>query len=295
MYKKTRVAIFGATGMLGHKIWQIFKDKYETWAVARAKYHVYDTYGIFDPNRFVEDVDVFNFDSVIEVFSRLHPEVVINCIGIIKQSPLSHDPIVSITVNSLFPHRLYSICQATSARLIHISTDCVFSGQKGMYKEEDPSDAEDLYGRTKYLGEVSGPGCLTLRTSIIGRELKTSYGLVEWFLNNKDGKVRGFTNAYFSGLTTLALAKLLEDIINKHPQLEGLYHISSYPISKFELLSLLKNRFKVNIEIEPYPYPQINRSLDGTRFKNETGFVCSSWEDMIDEMANDAIIYNFWR
>lgn len=290
-----RVVILGATGMLGHKLWQVYRDRFDTWAVARASYGEYARYGLFDPDRFMGGVDVFDFDSVVRAFAALRPEAVINCIGIIKQLPTAKDPIVSLTVNSLSPHRLAALCQASGARLIHISTDCVFSGRKGMYTEEDASDAEDLYGRTKFLGEVGGPGCLTLRTSVIGRELRTSSGLVEWFLSNRGGKVRGYTRAIYSGFTTLALARIIADILEKHPQLQGVYQVSSEPINKYELLCLLRDAFKLNVEIEPYPDVQIDRSLDSSRFRKETGFRPQTWAEMVQEMASDPTPYEQWR
>src|SRR5207253_2340396 len=155
------------------------------------------------------------------------------------------DPVVCLSINSLFPHRLARLCHAAKARLIHVSTDCVFSGRKGNYTEADQPDAEDLYGRSKLLGEVQGPGCLTLRTSIIGRELDTRQGLVEWFLSNQGRKVKGYRRAIFSGLTTDALSELIGRIILNHPDLEGLWHVASAPINKFELISLVRDVFKV--------------------------------------------------
>jgi dTDP-4-dehydrorhamnose reductase len=290
-----RVVVLGATGMLGHKLWQVCRDRFDTWAVGRTTCGEYARYGLFDPDHFMGGVDVFDFDSIVRAFAVLRPKVVVNCIGIVKQLPTAKDPVASLTVNSLFPHRLAALCQATGARLIHISTDCVFSGKKGMYTEEDIPDAGDLYGRTKYLGEVGGPGCLTLRTSIIGRELRTSNGLVEWFLSNRGGKVRGYTRAIFSGLTTLALARVIANVMEQHPQLQGIYHVSSEPISKYELLCLLREAFRVEVEIEPYPAVQVDRSLDSSRFREATGFIPQTWSEMIQELASDPTPYDQWR
>jgi len=164
-----------------------------------------------------------------------------------------------------------------------------------MYAEDDVSDAEDFYGRTKFLGEIDGPGCLTLRTSLIGRELCSSHGLVEWFLANRGGKVHGYSRAIFSGFTTLVTTRIIGDIIEHHPSLSGIYHVSSDPINKNDLLCLLRDTFGVQIEIELESDVQIDRSLDGKKFQRDTGFVPPSWPEMIQEMADDPTPYEQWR
>ena len=290
-----KVLILGAGGMLGHKLWQTYRDKYEVWGTVRSSYHRYAPLNLFDPKRLLEGVDATNLDTVISALGATTPDVVINCIGILKQLPTAKDPIVSLSINSLFPHRLANLCQSARARLIHISTDCVFSGRKGMYAEDDASDAEDLYGRTKYLGEVSGLGCLTLRTSIIGRELATASGLVEWFLGNQGSKVRGYTQAIYSGFSTLALARIIADVLENHPGLTGLYHVSSDPISKYDLLCLIRRAVNLPIEIEPFEEIRIDRSLDSTRFRQATGFTPPSWPEMVTRMIDDFAPYEQWR
>ena len=165
------------------------------------------------------------------------------------------------------------ICRAANARLIHLSTDCVFSGRKGNYVEEDPSDAEDIYGKTKYLGEVAGTGCLTLRTSMIGRELSGCHGLLEWFLSQQGKTIRGFRRAIFSGFTTRALSETIVSIIADHPQLDGIWHLAAEPISKFELLTLVKEKGGASGSIEPDDSFSCDRSLNGMRFRKATSFV----------------------
>jgi len=290
-----KVLILGATGMLGHKLWQVHRGRFETWAAMRSSYQEYARYGLFDPKRVLEGVDASDFYAVVRAFETVQPNVVINAIGVIKQLPAAKDPIVTLTVNSLFPHRLAKLCQATSARLVHIGTDCVFSGRKGMYTEDDVPDPVDLYDRSKLLGEVGGPACLTVRTSFIGRELETRYGLVEWFLNNQDRCVRGYTNAIFAGFTTMTIANVIAEVVERQPDLSGVYHISSDPISKFQLLCLLRDAFHVPIEIEPFPSVNTDRSLDSSRFRAETGFVPPSWQQMVEEMVADPTPYEKWR
>jgi len=289
------ILILGGSGMLGHKLWLSYQERFETWATIRSSIISYDRFGIFNSERILLDVDANQMDSVERALVFVNPDVVINCIGIIKQLPTAHDPIVSLSINSLFPHHLARLCQAAGARLIHIGTDCVFSGRKGGYTEKDVSDAEDMYGRSKYLGEVNGANCLTLRTSIIGRELETQSGLVEWFLSNQGGKVSGYTNAFYSGFTTLALADIIANVIEEHPELSGLYHVSSDPISKYDLLVLLRDIYGVNIEIEPYEEFRIDRTLNSGRFWTAVKSVPPSWPKMVREMFEDPTAYAKWR
>ncbi len=290
-----RVLILGASGMVGHKLWQVFRDGFDTWATVRSSYQDCARYGLFDSSRLLGSVDAFDFDTVVRAFETVQPDVVINAIGIIKQLPEVKDPIISITVNSVFPHRLARLCQSAGTRLIHISTDCVFSGRKGMYTEDDTPDADDFYGRSKLLGEVTGSNCLTLRTSMIGRELDTRYGLIEWFLSNRNRSVRGYSNAIFSGFPTVIFAKIIAEVIDRHPDLSGVYHVSSEPISKYHLLCLLRDTFQVSIEIEPFHDVCIDRSLDSSRFRAATGFVPPAWSEMVQTIVSDPTPYDAWR
>lgn len=237
------------------------------------------------------DVLAENFDSVVSALASTQPDVIINCIGIIKQQPSAKSPVPIISINALFPHRLAMLCKAIDARLIHISTDCVFSGRKGNYTEDDIPDPEDLYGRTKLLGEVTYPGCLTIRTSIIGRELYSKLGLIEWFMSQRGGNVQGFDGAVYTGFTTQTMAGIIGDIIEKHPDLSGLWHVSSNPISKYELLKLVNHEFKLGIKIEKDTKFSCDRSLDSTRFRSATGFIPPTWEEMIAQMAADPTPY----
>jgi dTDP-4-dehydrorhamnose reductase len=293
-----RVLILGAAGMFGHKLWQVLRDcraPFDTWASVRGRVADYERYTLFDQSHLLGGVEADNFDSVIRAFATVRPEVVINCIGVIKQLPTAKNPTVSLKINALFPHQLATLCQTCGARLFHMSTDCVFSGRKGCYSEDDVADADDLYGRTKYLGEVGEAGCLTLRTSIIGRELSTTSGLVEWFLSNRGHTVRGYSKAIFSGFTTLALAQIIIALITDHPGLSGLYHVASEPINKYDLLCLIRDTLALPIEIEPDGAVQIDRSLDGARFREATGLQSPLWQDMIRAMAADPTPYDTWR
>jgi dTDP-4-dehydrorhamnose reductase len=287
--------ILGATGMLGHKLVQILSERFDTWAAVRGGPAALERYGLIDESRVIPGVDAMDPDSLVRAIARACPDVVLNAAGVIKQLPQANDPTVTVGVNALFPHRLAALCDAAGARLIHVSTDCVFSGRKGVYRESDPADAEDLYGRSKLLGEVDRAPHLTVRTSIIGRELASANGLVEWFLGNTGKRVHGYRNAIYSGLTTLEFARLASEIIDKHSHLDGIYHVSSVPISKYELLELLRNVFGVAIEVEPFDDEWSDRSLDSTRFREATGYIAPDWNQLIAEMASDAEPYKRWR
>lgn len=289
-----RVLILGAAGMLGHKLVQHFRDHYDLYATVRGSPASLAKYDFYALDHIIGGVDVFNFDTVIAALAQARPQVVINCVGVIKQLAAANDPVISLTVNALFPHRLAVLCSAVGARLIHISTDCVFNGRRGMYTEADPSDAEDLYGRTKYLGEVGAPH-LTLRTSIIGRELNTCSGLVEWFLSNHGGAVKGYQKAIYSGFTTPVLAQIMQTVIDDFPQLSGVYQVASAPISKYDLLLLLRTAFDVQIDITPETTVAIDRSLDSTRFRAATDYPVPSWPEMVIALAQDQTPYARWK
>jgi dTDP-4-dehydrorhamnose reductase len=280
--------------MLGHKLVQTLRRDFDVWTTVRGAASGYAHYEFFDLDKVVPGVDVLNFDTVVNSVAMVHPQVVVNCVGIIKQLAAANDPIVSLTVNSLFSHRMHRLCRACGARLIHFSTDCVFSGRKGMYTEADVSDASDMYGRTKFLGETSGAGAVTLRTSIIGRELRTAGGLVEWFLAQR-GRVEGYTRAIYSGFTTLAMARIVRSVLIGPPELSGTIQVSSEPINKYDLLMLIRRAFNVNVDIVPTNHVQVDRSLDSTRFRDTFKFTPPSWPAMIDEMAADPTPYDVWR
>ena len=293
---KEKVLILGITGMLGHQLFNRLSanGKFSVFGSARS---IRGIEPCFDPdhrNRIFQNVDAVSPESFRKLFADIRPDVVINCIGIIKQLPAANDPLTAIGINSLFPHQVAHLCKEYKCRLIHVSTDCVFSGKKGNYSEHDPSDAEDLYGRTKYLGEVSYPHSITLRTSIIGHELKGKYGLIEWFLA-QDKKIRGYRRAIFSGFPTIELARIISDVVIPDDTLNGLYHVSSEPISKFDLLTIVAGTYRKNIEIEPYDGVCENRSLDSSAFRNKTGYEPPSWEKLIDNMYRDYINCRCYR
>ncbi len=281
--------------MLGHKAYQVFDPLFETWTTVRSSKERIAGLPFFNLARVIENVNADDIGSVGRAVNKVAPDVVLNCIGIVKQLREAENPSKTIAINALFPHLLFELCEQSGIRLISISTDCVYSGEKGNYVEEDQSDAHDLYGRTKLLGEVVEKNSLTLRTSMIGRELERGVGLVEWLLSQKGGRVQGYKHAIFSGFTTSALARILADIINDHPGLAGLYHVSSDPISKFDLLCLMRDVMRLDIEVEPHEEFLCDRSLNSSKFRNLTGFRPPTWEVMIEELALETPYYETWR
>ena len=290
-----RILVLGGSGMLGHKLCQVASERLEVAATVRETRPTAEALGLSKQVRMIGGVEATDLASVERPVASARPDVVVNCIGIVKQSPLAQDPGASISVNALFPHQLARLCRKSGSRLIHLSTDCVFSGRKGLYVESDVSDAEDLYGRSKFLGEVGESHCITLRTSMIGRELHGANGLVEWFLSQKGKNVRGFRRSIFSGFTTTVLSRIILDVVIPHPELSGVWHVAADPISKHDLLCLINDVYDLGVAIEPDDSVVCDRSLDGSRFASKTEFVAPPWRAMIEEMAQDPTPYEHLR
>lgn len=280
-----KVMILGVTGMLGNAMFRVLSESADLAVYGTARNN--STHQHFSDNlsgRIIVGTDVENNDSLVRIFAAVRPDVVVNCVGLVKQLADANNPLQAVPINTLLPHRLAALCLATGARLVHISTDCVFSGAKGSYLETDFPDAYDLYGRSKLLGEVDYPHAITLRTSIIGHELSGHRSLVNWFLAQQ-GAVKGFTRAIFSGLPTVELATVVRDVVLPRKELHGLYHISAKPINKFDLLKMLAKAYGKNIEINPSEELVIDRSLNSDRFKEATGYAPPEWPTLVQRMC----------
>ena len=282
-----KILVLGVTGMLGSAVFKRLSgsDQLQVFGTARS-----GSSRKFFPqelaSNLIVNVDVLDNDTLTSVFVTLQPDVVINCVGLIKQLSDSKDPLSALPINSMFPHRLAKLCSLSKSRLIHIGTDCVFSGRKGMYIETDVSDAEDLYGKSKYIGELPDLAhAITLRTSIIGHELASNIALIDWFLSQQSN-VQGFTNAIFSGLPTVELADVIMNCVIPNEYLSGLYHVSVEPIDKYNLLKLTSEIYTKKIEIIPNEQMCIDRSLNSTRFREATGYFPPSWPELILKMKN---------
>ena len=266
----------------------------DAFCTVRGPARDYASLGWFDARRMIEGVDVLSDAALGRAMSMAKPDVVVNAAGIVKQRRDGENAANTIAVNSLLPHRLADRCAAAGARLIQISTDCVFSGTKGSYTESDVPDARDLYGRSKLLGEVDRDGCLTVRTSMVGREIRASRGLLEWFFSHRGETVPGFTRARFSGLTTLELSRLIADIVQRNPELQGVWHVAGDPISKYDLLGIVNDAFGLGSALQPDDSFFCDRTLDASRFTNATGYRPPTWQAMVAELAADPTPYDAW-
>jgi dTDP-4-dehydrorhamnose reductase len=290
-----KILIFGGSGMLGHKLVQHLSPRFDVRFTLHHQFAPLERFGIFEPTAAIEHVDAADPTAIRKAIEIAEPDVVINAVGLIKQLPSSGDVISTLTLNSIFPHRLAEFAAEFRFRLITISTDCVFDGSTGGYAEADEPNAHDLYGKSKNLGEVTQKGCLTLRTSIIGRELTSAHSLVDWFLSNRGKTLKGYARAIYSGFPTVIFAGIIGDLVDRYKDLSGLYHVSSEPIDKYRLLCLFKDKFGVGIDIEPDEDFVIDRSLNSDKFRNATGFRPMAWDEMIAAMADDPTPYDKWK
>lgn len=280
---KTKVLVIGASGMLGSSIFRFLSEaeNIEIYGTVRdssaIKFFPVNLHPLL-----ISGIEA-NEAGLLSAFLLVKPEVVVNCIGIVKQNPDSNHHLLSLEINATLPHRLAKYCKMIGAKLIHFSTDCVFSGKKGRYNESDVPDAYDLYGRTKLLGEVDYDNSITLRTSLIGHELRSAKSLIDWFLS-QSGEVKGYKEAVFSGLPTIEIARVLKDYVLPNQNLTGMYHLSVDPINKFDLLNLVATEYGKDIKILPDEKLVIDRSLDSQRFRSATGFKPRPWPELIKEM-----------
>jgi dTDP-4-dehydrorhamnose reductase len=279
-----KVLVFGASGMIGSAMFRVLSEKKEWEVRGTLRYNALKR---FFPEtlagKLIPDVHVEKHDTLVRVFAQVQPDVVINCVGLTKHHSEADDPLLSIPLNALLPHRLADLCAATGSRLIHVSTDCVFSGTRGGYVEDDAPDAVDVYGKSKYLGEVGYPHAITLRTSTIGHELQSAYGLLEWFLSQQ-GSCNGYSRAIFSGLPNVVFAHVVRDVVIARPELYGLYHVGAQPIGKYDLLQLIARTYNKSINIVKDDKFVIDRSLNSQLFHKATGYIAPDWAELIDSM-----------
>jgi dTDP-4-dehydrorhamnose reductase len=280
-----RVLVLGISGMLGHMVFQELHGSghHDVWGTLRSG----SLLSHFETNRHRRiryNIDALDIDALTKVLAEVRPDVVVNCVGLIKQIAGAEDALTALPINAMLPHRLVALCKVAAARLIHISTDCVFSGSRGNYREDDVSDAYDLYGKSKHIGEICDVAhAITLRTSIIGHELSSQRALVDWFLS-QEGSVKGYRHAIFSGLPTVELSRVIRDIVIPRSDLCGLYHVSAAPVAKYDLLRLIAAQYGKAIRIDPDDEITINRSLDSSRFQAATGYIAPAWQTLVAAM-----------
>ena len=282
-----RILVLGATGMLGASLFRGLSgsEKWKVTGTVRKRSTAWQVIDSVPDAKIIDGVDAFDFESIDRAIRATGPSVVINCIGVVKQLEEHFQSEVSIEINSLFPRKLARACSDVGARLIHFSTDCVFSGQKRNYVETDVMDASDLYGRSKALGEIDSPPHLTLRTSIIGHETNTAHSLIDWYLSQTN-VVKGYRGAIFSGIPTVVISQLLNDFI-LDSTLSGIFHLSAKPISKFDLLSLVKRVYEKGPPIMPCDEYKVDKSLNSDKLKAELGLQVDDWPSLVNSMHDE--------
>lgn len=291
------IMILGGGGMLGHKLFQLLASRFDQVActVRAPRESRLARLPLFADRDVTWGVDARDWDTLAALLRARRPDVIVNALGIIKQRAESRNAIPSIQINALLPHQLAALVPEWGGRLIHVSSDCVFSGNGTCYRETDPADADDLYGRSKRLGEVTDSrSALTLRTSMIGRELTTHHSLLDWFLAQNHGTVTGYERVIYGGSTTNELARVIGDVIADHPALHGLYHVASPPIAKHDLLHLIASAYSMDVRITPAAEPVSDRSLDGRAFQAATGYVSPAWPQLVAGLAADPTPYPEW-
>lgn len=279
-----KILVIGASGMIGSTVLRVLSEQ-KDWQVS-GSVRAASVRRFFSPAigaRLCPGIDVEKQDDLVRIMNQIRPDVVVNCAGLTKHKPEAENPLNAVPINTLLPHRLAGLCQLVGARMIHVSTDCVFSGAKGGYTETDFADARDVYGKSKALGEVDYAHTITLRTSTIGHELQSNYGLLDWFLSQA-GQCPGYTRAVFSGLPTVIFAQVVRDVVIPHPELSGLYHVAAKPIAKYDLLQLIARVYGKTIDIVPDGQVVIDRSLAAKRFQAATGYVAPEWPELIQLM-----------
>ncbi|MDM4767529.1 SDR family oxidoreductase [Pelomonas sp. SE-A7] len=284
-----RLLVLGANGMLGNAVlrWFAQDPQYRVFGSVRKLATVETLQSRLPQVTFVADVEGEQLSSLRRLFTEVRPDLVINCIGVVKQLAGAEDPAIAIPINALLPHRLARLCLASGARLIHIGTDCVFSGARGSYTEDDVPDASDLYGRSKLMGEVDYPNAITLRTSIIGHELNTGHGLVGWFLSQQ-GPVKGFSKAIFSALPTVELARVIQEHVIPRPELHGTYHVGAETISKYDLLEIVAREYGRTNKLQSDAELVMDRSLNAERFNAISGYRPPAWSELVRRMREFA-------
>ena len=284
MSRSVDILVLGASGMLGNAVLRYFVENGDFSVAGTVRSEAARALlPELCRGSVITGIDVVEDGGLAGLFEQVRPDVVINCVGLIKQHGAAGDVLLAAPLNALFPHRLARLAAAHGARVIHMSTDCVFSGARGAYVEGDLPDATDVYGRTKLLGELDYPNALTLRTSIIGHELSGAHGLIGWFLA-QEGAVQGYRRAIFSGLPTVEVARVIHRHVLDRPGLVGVYHLSGEPIDKFSLLRLVAQVYGKPIAITPDDTLVIDRSLNSARFRAETGYVAPDWPALVRAM-----------
>ena len=283
-----KVCVLGAGGLLGHMLIRVLGATLDVYGTTRESRSDSSPLARFLPqDKWIDNIDASKFDSINKVFGTTNFDTVINCIGLIKQRNAQTTEHEMMLINAEFPHHLAQVANHQGARVIHISTDCVFSGDKGNYVETDTPDPVDVYGKSKLFGELNDVKNLTLRSSHIGRELTIRKSFIEWLLSQKSGHVEGYGHAIYSGLTSQELARLISELLNAKKGITGMFHVSSQPISKLEIINKLNELLNLEIDVTSDSKVQINRSLNSDKFRLATNLIPNNWDKMLSDFCKD--------
>ena len=278
-----KILVLGGTGLIGNRLVRHLRENADVYASTRTdRGQIPVLEHILDPNKWIFRFNATDFQLLESEIGRLRPKVIVNCLGIVKQHISASDTETTILLNSALPNRLSSLAVKYEFKLIHLSTDCVFSGNTGNYIESATPDPVDLYGRSKTLGELNNSQDLTLRTSFVGREIKSFTNLFEWVRKNQNTKIVGYKKAIYSGLTTQVTSEIIERLIFDFSTLTGLWHLASEPISKFDLIQKLSDSLNLRLDIEVDEEFICDRSLNPGALTAMTGVVAPDWPTMLE-------------
>lgn len=287
-----RILILGISGLIGHKLFQELSEDFEVFGTLHKSKRQYGDIHLFSGQNAIENINVSEFEILKGVLYAINPDVILNCVGITKRKSEINDACKVLTINSVFPHRLANWAEINQKRVIHFSTDCVFNGEIGNYKETSLTNAEDVYGKTKALGEIDYKHTLTIRSSFIGQELFEKTELLDWFLSQNGNQIKGFRKTLYSGVSTIIMARVVKNIILNYPNLFGLYQLApEKPISKYDLLCIAKEAFNVNVEIIPEDEQIHLPTLDGSKLRNEINLIIPTWHEMMNELSSQRSYY----
>lgn len=280
-----KVIVLGISGLIGSYVFKECSKKFNTFGTLRKSKKEYEEITLFKKKKIIYNIDILNFNSLLAILNDFKPDFIINCIGITKRK-INKNIDKVIEVNSLYPHKLANWGLKNNSKVVHFSTDCVFNGLKGNYDENSPTDAFDIYGKTKALGEINYKHTLTIRSSFIGAELYDKTELLEWVFSKNGKKINGFKKTMYSGVSTLFLAKFIVKIINENISLSGLYNLAPQkPISKYDLICIIKEKFKLKLEIIPDNEIIHNPTLNGTKLRSKLNFKIPTWDTMLNNLS----------
>jgi len=287
-----KILILGAGGMLGHKLYQTLSKTYDdVIPVFRKNKEHYHKFNLYKPEKMIGNTDVTDQSKLLAVLNSVKPDIICNCIGKTTRKINSEDSQSVIYLNSFLPHFISKWSSENNSYFIHFSTDCVFSGKNGPYKPNDFRDSRDLYGLSKILGETNSKYGLTIRTSIVGREIENQTEFFEWIFSSKNKSVSGYKNVFYSGVTTNYLSEVVAQLITKDSKSHGLLQVASPPISKLNLIKKVNSLFGLGMKINTDASKVSNKILSPVKFTITSGIKTQTWDEMLNTLKKENSYY----